>query len=183
MKSFSKKRIKLSMFVLSMAGLSACLSGCMVAIPILIIAIANADNYTAVATFPKPAEEVYGAAKKAIQGEPHVKIVKENAKKFHIEARNRANDVSIKMDIKVIDTKSCEVTVAAYGDQKDYEARDLTNRVFEKLCDRLGVKHELIITDKQKEKEEKEDREREEKEKKDKEAIRVSLLNSVRLGR
>jgi hypothetical protein len=147
-KIFSKKRITLSMFGLSMVGLSACMSGCIVAGVVTIVAFASADDYTAVATFPKPAEEVYLTAKKAIQGEPHVEIVKENAKKFHIEAKNRPNNVSIKMDIKVIDAKSCKVTVAAFGDQKKPEAKDLTDRVFSKLCDRLGVKHTLVVEDK-----------------------------------
>ena len=150
MKSFSKKRMKLSMFVLSMVGLSACMSGCIVAGVVAIVAIATADNYTAVATFPKPAEEVYQAAKKAIENQPGVEIVKENEEKFHIEAKNKAKKVSIKMDIKVIDAKSCEVTVAAYGDQKEPEAKELTNRVFNKLCDRLGVKHTLVEKDKKK---------------------------------
>jgi hypothetical protein len=147
MKSFSKKRIKLSMFVLSMVGLSACMSGCIVAGVVAIVAIATADNYTAVATFPKPAEEVYQAAKKAIEEQPGAEIVKEDVKKFHIEAKNKSKKVSIKMDIKVIDAKSCEVTVAAYGDQKEPEAKDLTNRVYDKLCERLGVKHTLVVKD------------------------------------
>jgi hypothetical protein len=143
MKSFSKSRIKLSMFVLSMVGLSACLSGCIAVAVIAIVAVASADNYTAVATFPKPADEVYRTAKKAIQDQPGVKIVKEDAKKFHIEAENKSKKVRIKMDIKVIDAKTCKVTVAAYGDQKKHEAKALTNRVFNELCDRLGVKHTL----------------------------------------
>lgn len=147
MKSFSKKRIKLSMFALSMVGLSACMSGCIVAGVVAIVAIATADNYTAVATIPKPAEEVYRTAKKAIQDQPGAKIVKENEKKFHIEAENKSKKVSIKLDIKTIDADSCEVTVAAYGDQKEPEAKALTDRVFNELCDRLGVKHTLVVKD------------------------------------
>jgi hypothetical protein len=131
------------MFVLSLVGLSACLSGCIAVAVIAIVAIATADNYTAVASFPKPASEVYRTAKKAIEDQPGVTILKEDEKKFHLEAENKSKKIRIKMDIQVLDSKKCEVTVAAYGDQKKPEAKALTNRVFNELCDRLGVKHTL----------------------------------------
>ena len=150
MKSLSKSRIKLSMFVLSLVGLSVCLSGCVVLPVIAIMAIAGSDNYTAVATIPKPANEVYLAAKHAVQGQPSVRIVKADVTKFHIEAENKSKKVSIKLDIKTIDANSCEVTVAAYGDQQEPEAKALTNRVFNLLCDRLDVKHTLVEKDKKK---------------------------------
>jgi hypothetical protein len=142
-----KNRIKLSMFVLSVVGLSVCLSGCVttaVVATVAIIAHATSDNYTATAMVPKPANEVYTTAKKVIQGQPGVRIVKQNVKTFHIEAEKKSVKVSVKIDIKTIDAKSCKVKVAAYGDQTKPEAKALTNRVFNLLCDRLDVKHTLV---------------------------------------
>ncbi len=114
----------------------------MVLIPVVIVHyLRSADEYTAKAQISAPAERVYTTAV-AIAQEKDLKILERNDRDLRIEVTDGRQKGSLKA-ARLAGGK-CEVTVTAGlkgAEDRKAQERELALRVFERLCERLGVRY------------------------------------------
>ena len=120
-------------------GISACLSGCVVAAVPIITSMSKDGGYTATVEVKAEPDEVHSAMLRIVAREPDLKLARRDDAKHTVEATRGKNRATATATLQ--NNGHTKLTVVARAGEKGLSSRDLARRVVEKVCDELGVQH------------------------------------------
>ncbi len=121
-------------------GVSGALSGCLVAVPLVVRMIKG--GHTATVEIKPPPEEVYTAMLRIVDSTPDLELLKRDDAKHLVEAKRGKDQVTGTATLQ--DNGYTKLTVTAHAGEKGQDDKGLAKKFIEKVCAELGVQYRIV---------------------------------------
>ena len=116
--------------------LSLSLFGCVAAVPLVIIAVQDANKSTATLTVNRDAATLYADAVKSIKARGVTKITEEDPANYYVEGTRKGKNVSLKVEAVGRNQSRMVITIE---DDKDKTALNDVIAAAKEVCSDLGM--------------------------------------------